>query len=91
MFKRVSDRFSDRFSRFSNRYSDRFKSFSGAVSFCRHAALICFSGMAGYCAIPSPLPPKICPIAAEGRGVAGGIATQAALWRVSRYTGVPPR
>ena len=27
------------FSRFSNRFSGRFKSFSGAVSFCRHAAL----------------------------------------------------
>ena len=37
--KRVSDRFSDLFSRFSNRFSYRFKSFSGAVSFCRHAAL----------------------------------------------------
>ena len=33
------DRFSDLFSRFSNRFSYRFKSFSGAVSFCRHAAL----------------------------------------------------
>ena len=31
--------FSDPFSRFSNRFSYRFKSFSGAVSFCRHAAL----------------------------------------------------
>ena len=39
MFKRVSDRFSDLFSRFSNRFSYQFKSFSGAVSFCRHAAL----------------------------------------------------
>ena len=38
-FKRVSDHFSDPFSRFSNRFSYRFKSFSGAVSFCRHAAL----------------------------------------------------
>ena len=35
----VSDRFSDPFSRFSNRFSYRFKKFSGAVSFCRHAAL----------------------------------------------------
>ena len=39
-FKHVSDRFSDLFSRFSNRFSCRFKSFSGAVSFCRRAALI---------------------------------------------------
>ena len=39
-FKRVSDRFSDPFSRFSNRFSYRFKSFSGAVSFCRHAAAL---------------------------------------------------
>ena len=29
------------FSRFSNRFSCQIKSFSGAVSFCRHAALIC--------------------------------------------------
>ena len=35
----ISDRFLDLFSRFSNRSSHRFKSFSGAVSFCRHAAL----------------------------------------------------
>ena len=39
MFGRVSHRFSDLFSRFSNRFACRFKSFSGAVSFCRHAAL----------------------------------------------------
>ena len=38
-FKRVSDRFSDPFSRFSNPFSYRFKSFSGAISFCRHAAI----------------------------------------------------
>ena len=51
MFKRVSDRFSDPFSRFSNRFSYRFKSFSGAVSFCRHAALIsCF-----FCLFRFPL------------------------------------
>ena len=43
IFGRVSDRFSDLFSRFSNRFSYRLKSFSGAVSFCRHAALkACF-------------------------------------------------
>ena len=38
-FKHVSDRFSDLFSRFSNRFSCQIKNFSGAVSFCRHAAL----------------------------------------------------
>ena len=38
-FKHVSDRFSDLFSRFSNRFSCQIKHFSGAVSFCRGAAL----------------------------------------------------
>ena len=35
-----SDRFSGPFSRFSNRFSCQIKNFSGAVSFCRRAALI---------------------------------------------------
>ena len=39
MFDRVSDRFSDLSSRFSNRFSCRDKTFSGAISFCRRAAL----------------------------------------------------
>ena len=34
--------FSDPFSCFSNRFSYRFKSFSGAVSLCRHAALVVY-------------------------------------------------
>ena len=35
----VSDRFSDPFSRFSNHLSDRYEVLSGAISFCRRAAL----------------------------------------------------
>ena len=39
-FGRFSDRFSGPFSRFSNRFSCQIKTFSGAVSFCRRAALM---------------------------------------------------
>ena len=38
-FGHLSDRFSGLFSRFSNRFSCQIKIFSGAISFCRHAAL----------------------------------------------------
>ena len=43
-FGRVSDRFSGPFSRVSNRFSCQIKNFSGAVSFCRRAALMLLSG-----------------------------------------------
>ena len=39
IFDRVSDHFSGPFSRFSNRFSCQINIFSGAVSFCRGAAL----------------------------------------------------
>ena len=48
LFGRVSDPFPDSFLRFSNRSSYQFKSFSGAVSFCRHAALsLCLGSCEG--------------------------------------------
>ena len=44
-------------------------------------------GIAGYRAIP----PEIGPYRSRGERVAGGIAAQAALGRVSRYRGVSLR
>ena len=54
-FKHVSDRFSDLFSRFSNRSSYRFKSFSGADSFCRHAALSLSAGFDLFAFFDAPV------------------------------------
>ena len=60
------------------------------LSRCRvplYLSHVCFSGIAGYRAIPRQ---DLSYRSQLGR-VAGGIAAQVAVWRVSRYTGVSLR